>query len=74
MIIGIDWLEAHNPMKVDWLQKWMIIDYFGCSVQLIGLQSSLPACSVLELLFVPLQDPSVPVQCMVQTEVPEPVK
>jgi hypothetical protein len=49
MIIGIDWLEAYSPMKVNWRQKWMIIYHFGNSVQLMELQSSLPDCSfVLE--------------------------
>ena len=27
MIVGIDWLEAFSPMKVHWLQKWMLIPY-----------------------------------------------
>ena len=24
-IIGMDWLQAHSPMQVDWIRKWMII-------------------------------------------------
>lgn len=27
MILGMDWLEAFSPMKVDWRNKWMIIPY-----------------------------------------------
>jgi hypothetical protein len=34
MILGIDWLESHSPMKVDWLNKWMVINYKGEFVQL----------------------------------------
>lgn len=29
MIVGMDWLEAHSPMKVHWKQKWMSIPYNG---------------------------------------------
>jgi hypothetical protein len=29
LIVGMDWLSAHSPMKVHWLQKWMIIPYQG---------------------------------------------
>jgi hypothetical protein len=25
IIVGIDWLESHNPMKIDWLNKWVIL-------------------------------------------------
>jgi hypothetical protein len=25
MILGMDWLEGHSPMKIDWLNKWVII-------------------------------------------------
>lgn len=27
LIIGMDWLEAFSPMKVDWMNKWMTIPY-----------------------------------------------
>jgi hypothetical protein len=29
MIIGMDWLEWHSPMKVDWLSKWIVINHKG---------------------------------------------
>jgi hypothetical protein len=29
MILGIDWLEAHNPMTLDWVNKWMVINIQG---------------------------------------------
>jgi hypothetical protein len=25
IILGIDWLQKHNPMNIDWLNKWMIL-------------------------------------------------
>lgn len=34
VIIGMDWLAAHSPMMVHWLQKWMIIPYQGAYVAL----------------------------------------
>jgi hypothetical protein len=24
VIIGMDWLDANSPMRVDWVQKWMV--------------------------------------------------
>ena len=27
MIVGMDWLEAFSPMRVDWQHKWMSIPY-----------------------------------------------
>jgi hypothetical protein len=49
MILGIDWLEAHNPMRVDWLHKWMVISVNGEQLHLHELQHSLPAYSLVEL-------------------------
>jgi hypothetical protein len=36
VIVGIDWLEAHSPMKIDWLNKWDILNCAGTVVQLHG--------------------------------------
>jgi hypothetical protein len=52
MILGIDWLEKHSPMKVDWMNKWMMINYKGSSVQLHGLQPSQPEYSLVEALHI----------------------
>ena len=37
MIIGMDWLEAFSPMRVDWQHKWMSIPYGQRHVTLQGL-------------------------------------
>jgi hypothetical protein len=50
VILGIDWLELYSPMKIDWLNKWMAVDINGRSVQLQGVQPSLPEFSVVEVL------------------------
>jgi hypothetical protein len=31
-VVGMDWLETHSPMKVDWFNKWMLINCSGSSV------------------------------------------
>lgn len=65
IIIGMDWLELYSPMKVHWREKWMMIPYQGYTVTLQGIITSLPAGSVLQLLFVaegstPVFDASLP--------------
>jgi hypothetical protein len=49
MILGIDWLEAQSPMRIDWLHKWMVISINGEQLHLHGLHHSLPAYSLVEL-------------------------
>ena len=36
VILGIDWLAQHSPMKVNWLEKTMDFDYKGDTVHLQG--------------------------------------
>jgi len=52
-IIGMDWLEQHSPMLVDWAQKWMNVPHLGGRATLIGVApgSEPPANSVLSALF-----------------------
>jgi hypothetical protein len=52
MIVGMDWLESHSPMRVDWLNKWITITQHGRIVQLHGLQPTLPKCSVIEVFLI----------------------
>jgi len=49
MILGIDWLESHSPMKVHWGHKWVQIPYHGTTVKLFGTLTSLPAGSFFQL-------------------------
>lgn len=48
MILGMDWLEAFSPMKVNWRSKWMAIPYGARSVLLQGLHSSETDCSAIQ--------------------------
>jgi hypothetical protein len=37
MIIGMDWLEKHSPMRVHWKHKWLEIPYGDQTVSLRGV-------------------------------------
>lgn len=37
LIVGMDWLEAFSPMKVDWKFKWLSIPFKGSQVFLQGI-------------------------------------
>jgi hypothetical protein len=52
VILGVDWLQTYNPMQIDWLNKWMVINFDGTSIQLQGIHPTLPAFSLVELLLV----------------------
>uniref|UniRef100_A0ACD5TW14 Uncharacterized protein n=1 Tax=Avena sativa TaxID=4498 RepID=A0ACD5TW14_AVESA len=70
VIIGMDWLEAHNPMGVDWVGKRLAFWDDGRLVQLKGLQSQPVFCKEVaprELLLMIQQagvTKMVQVQCM----------
>ena len=36
-ILGIDWLEAHSPMKVDWANKVMVLKENGQKITICGM-------------------------------------
>jgi hypothetical protein len=42
VIVGMDWLEAHSPMQLDWRQKWLSIPHEGQVHVLQGVASSVP--------------------------------
>jgi hypothetical protein len=29
VILGVDWQQTYNPMQIDWLNKWMVINFHG---------------------------------------------
>jgi hypothetical protein len=70
LIIGLDWLEVHSPMKIDWLHKWMVINLNGEEVHLHGFQPSVPAHSLVAVFSVSDDTPQL---CSVQSHIPEPV-
>jgi hypothetical protein len=42
MIVGMDWLESHSPMKVHWKNKWMVVPYNGSKAFLQGIIEEAP--------------------------------
>jgi hypothetical protein len=49
MILGMDWLEMHNSMKVHWQQKWLFVPYHGSTTMLYGNRSEIPEGTVIHL-------------------------
>ncbi|WVZ88557.1 hypothetical protein U9M48_035065 [Paspalum notatum var. saurae] len=49
MILGLDWLGQHSPMKVHWAQQWLSIPYDESMVILYGTRAQLPAGTLLQL-------------------------
>jgi hypothetical protein len=56
-------------MKIDWMHKWMIINCYGVSVQLLGMQSSLSECALIEVSIIGHQQSLSSEQCLIQSEV-----
>jgi hypothetical protein len=74
LIMGMDWLECHNPMKVNWLNKWMIVNHGGTVVQLHRLQPSMPGFSLVEVLLIQDSVNSLATACFSQSPIPLPIK
>jgi hypothetical protein len=49
VIIGMDWLESHNPMQVHWKLKWMEVPYQGQQIRLQGEVSDIPTQLLLQV-------------------------
>ncbi|CAO2169811.1 unnamed protein product [Urochloa humidicola] len=49
MVLGMDWLESHSPMKVHWQQKWLAVPYKGSTAVLYGSSPSPPEGTVIQV-------------------------
>lgn len=49
LTVGMDWLEAHSPMLVNWSQKWLHIPFQESSATLRGISSSVMTNSVVQM-------------------------
>jgi hypothetical protein len=58
LIVGMDWLSQHNPMKVHGLHKWMLIPYGQSSVLLHGVTTTLLPGAVVEVEMIDIVGPS----------------
>jgi hypothetical protein len=70
MILGMDCLDCHSPMKVEWLNKWIIISKDSVPIQLHGLQPFLPKFSLVEVLWLFDDIISTASSCLAQPELP----
>ncbi|CAD6256357.1 unnamed protein product [Miscanthus lutarioriparius] len=52
VIIGMDWLEEHSPMQVDWRRKWLAVPHDGQVRILQGLSPALPQHELITKLTV----------------------
>jgi hypothetical protein len=66
MILGMDWLELHSPMKVHWAHKCLAISYASKIVTLEGIIPGALDCSNIELVHISLVSPSEQVVPAVQ--------
>jgi len=58
MIVGMDWLQAFSPMKVDWVNKWISIPYGTRHVRLQGIPPDSGSVSLIQLLNIAASEPS----------------
>jgi hypothetical protein len=49
LILGIDWLEEHSPMWVDWRRKKMRFTYQGTRITLNGVKDCTAKCPPLKI-------------------------
>jgi len=49
LIVGMDWLVKHSPMKIDWKYKRILISYGSERVLLQGVLDTLPTGSMLQV-------------------------
>jgi hypothetical protein len=57
LILGMDWLQAFSPMKINWKSKWMSIPYGSRSVLLQGLLPDDSDCFVAQLFSISSEPP-----------------
>jgi hypothetical protein len=50
MVIGMDWLEKHSPMRVHWAQKWLTNPYHNNQLTLQGIIPGVLDCQMIELM------------------------
>jgi hypothetical protein len=74
MVVGMELLEYHSPIKVDWLNKWMSITTAGSVVQLHGLYPSVLECSMVEILLTEVDQSQVDNTYLLQQNLPEQIQ
>lgn len=49
IILGMDWLESHSPMEVDWAKKWLAFDHKGHKIKLQGVKPVVHQCNLVSV-------------------------
>lgn len=49
VILGMDWLEEHSPMPVNWKMKTTAFEYKGTTVKMQGVRHDIQQCSVISV-------------------------
>lgn len=49
VILGMDWLELHSPMQIDWVHKWIEFPYCTRPVRIQGIVPQLQQCDTISL-------------------------
>lgn len=60
VVVGMDWLESHSPMQVDWRAKWLAVPHNGQVQVLQGLSSTGPQQVLLHIEAMPDTHPGQP--------------
>jgi hypothetical protein len=50
MILGYDWLEQFNPMKIHWGAKWLAITYGETAHVIQGLLSEVQTGQIVQIV------------------------
>ncbi|XP_062187935.1 uncharacterized protein LOC133891241 [Phragmites australis] len=48
IILGMDWLERHSPMNIDWVAKWISFNHKGTDIKLQGISASSLHCHSID--------------------------
>jgi hypothetical protein len=70
MILGMDWLELHSPMKIHWKQKWLALPYKNATAVLYGNLPEAPEGTDIHLCEVQVSiSDSAPVSVAIPPEI-----
>lgn len=47
IILGMDCLESHSPMEIDWVKKWMAFEHKGYRIKLQGVRPMVTQCNLV---------------------------
>lgn len=66
VILGMDWLEQHSPMQINWSHKWLEFQYNQQLTRLQGLIPQLDQCDTISVHQLQGMAKTDSIECMVQ--------